>query len=88
MAQITIRLRINPETGKKDIHIGLRSDEDALPHEHEQKHKAIVDKLIEGGILNAEERGEIVVEREEEMGKAVKPSVEGREGRKAQEQGQ
>ena len=34
MAEMTIRLRVNPETGKKDIIINLRSDEDALPHEH------------------------------------------------------
>jgi hypothetical protein len=64
MPEMTIRLRINPETGKKDIIISLRSDEDALPHEHEQQHRALVDKLIEGGIVKASEVGKIVVERE------------------------
>src|SRR5262249_18771565 len=67
MAEMTIRLRINPLTGKKDIHIALRSDEDALPHEHEQQHKALVDRLIEGGVLNAAEVGKIVLERDEEV---------------------
>jgi hypothetical protein len=66
MAEMTIRLRINPETGKKDIIISLRSDTDALPHEHEQQHKALADKLINGGLLTAQEMGKIVVEREED----------------------
>ena len=38
MAEMTIRLRCDPTTGKKDIIISLRSDEDALPHEHEEQH--------------------------------------------------
>jgi hypothetical protein len=66
MAEMTIRLRTNPETGKKDIIISLRSDEDALPHEHEQQHRALVDKVINGGIVKASELGQIVVEREED----------------------
>jgi len=66
MAEMTIRLRTNPETGKKDIIVSLRSDEDALPHEHEQQHRNLMDKLIEGGLLKATEAGQIVVEREED----------------------
>jgi hypothetical protein len=66
MAEMTIRLRCDPATGKKDILISLRSDEDALPHEHEQQHKALVEKLIGKGLLKAEELGQIVVERVEE----------------------
>jgi len=46
MAELTIRLRVNPETGKKDIVIDLRSDADALPHEHEQQHRHLVQQLI------------------------------------------
>ena len=37
MAELTIRLRKDPETGKHDILIDLKSDEDALPHEHENE---------------------------------------------------
>lgn len=66
MAEMTIRLQIDPQTGKKNVVISLKSDEDALPHEHEQKHRALVDKLIAKGLLNASELGEIVVEREPE----------------------
>ena len=68
MAEMTIQLKIDPATGKKDIIIALRSDEDALPHEHEQQHQRLVEKLIEGGVLKASEVGQIVVERVEEEG--------------------
>ncbi len=63
MAEMTIQLRTDPETGKKDIIVELHSDDDALPHEHEQQHRALVQKLIEGGVVDAEEVGKIVVDR-------------------------
>jgi hypothetical protein len=66
MAEMTIHLRCDPATGKKDILISLRRDADSLPHEHEQLHKALVDKLIDKGLLQTSELGQIVVEREEE----------------------
>ncbi|MCA9174623.1 MAG: hypothetical protein KDB14_09055 [Planctomycetales bacterium] len=76
MAEMTIRLRRNPETGKQDIVVSLRSDDDALPHEHENMHQALVEKLIEGGVLKASEAGKVVVEREEESGAAAPESSE------------
>jgi hypothetical protein len=66
MPLMEIRLRVNPQTGKKDIIIALSGDADALPHEHEQQHRALVDKLIEGGLVKAGEVGKISVEREED----------------------
>lgn len=75
MAEMTIRLQTDPVSGKKDIVVSLKSDEDSLPHEHEQAHKALVDKLIEGGVLTAAEAGNVVVQREEES--AVADSVPG-----------
>lgn len=88
MAEITISLRTNPRTGKKDIIIGMRSDEEALPHEHEQQHRAIVDKLIHGGIIKATELGQIVVEREGEETEADPVAPEQSQGtRKAQQAG-
>jgi hypothetical protein len=88
MAEITIRLIPDPQTGKKNVVISMRSDEDALPHEHEQQHRAIVDKLINGGIVKASELGKITVEREEEekepaVGVGAPPQGE----RRAQAQG-
>ena len=66
MPQMTIRLRRDPATGKQDIIISLTADADALPHEHEQQHKTLVEKLIHGGLLKPSEVGQIMVEREEE----------------------
>jgi hypothetical protein len=82
MAEMTIRLRTDPTTGKKDIIIDLHSDEDALPHEHEQRHRALVQRLIEGGVLKAEELGQIVVEREQSAG--APSSVEEKEAQAQQ----
>ena len=64
MAEVTIRLIVDPDTKKKNIEISYKSDEDALPIEHEDAHREIVDKLIEGGTLKAAELGKIVVKRE------------------------
>lgn len=88
MAEMTIRLRVNPQTGKKDIVVSLRSDEDSLPHEHEQQHRNLVDKLIEGGVLIEDEVGEIVVEREEESGVSNSPvSQSPQDQRQSQQEG-
>jgi hypothetical protein len=59
MAELTIRLRRDPQTGKQDVVITLRSDEDALPHEHEQRHRELVERVI-----GKENIGKVVVERE------------------------
>jgi hypothetical protein len=63
MAQMTIILRRDPATGKQNIIVKLDSDPDALPIEHEQLHKKLIEKLLGTG-LDPEDLGEIVVERE------------------------
>jgi hypothetical protein len=75
MAEMTIRLRCDPETGKRDIVVQLHSDADALPQEHEQLHRDLVDKLVNGGLLKAGEAGKLVVEREPEKGSAAELPV-------------
>ncbi|ATB37123.1 hypothetical protein CYFUS_002544 [Cystobacter fuscus] len=64
MASLILRLQIDPSTGKKDILVKYESDADALPMEHEEEHRRLVDKLIAGGALKASEVGRIIVERE------------------------
>ncbi len=64
MAELEIRLDIDPQTGKKNVTIKYHSDEDALPMEHEEEHRRLVDQLIDGGALAAHELGTIRVERE------------------------
>lgn len=62
MPSARIRLEIDPVTGKRTVTIGYESDLDALPHEHEEAHRALVQKLFERGII--EESDTIKVERE------------------------
>lgn len=64
MAELTIRLVIDPATGKKNVVIAYQSDQDALPMEHEAEHRRLVDRLIEGGALSAAEVGTVVIERD------------------------
>ncbi len=73
MAEMTIRLQIDPVTNKKNIIVSLSSDADALPHEHEQQHRVLVEKLIQGGLLKASELGQIIIEREEETSEPAAP---------------
>ena len=63
MAQMTIVLRRDAKTGKQNVVVKLDSDPDALPVEHEQMHKALVEKLLGAG-LNPEDLGHIHIERE------------------------
>ena len=86
--EITIRLVRDPESGKKNIIVSMRSDEDALPHEHENMHRAMADKLIQGGLLKAEELGKIIVSREEEEKAPASPQETGpQDQRQPQAQG-
>lgn len=64
MAQIEIRFRMNMATGKKDIFIDFESDEDTMRHEHEKRHKQVIEKLIHQGVLAEDEVGEIIVTRQ------------------------
>ena len=70
MAELLILLRRDPATGKQNIIVKLDSDPDALPIEHEQLHKQLVEKLVGKGIA-AEDLGEIVIEREPERAPAA-----------------
>ena len=63
MAEITLRLRYNLQTGKKDLLIDYHSDDDALPMEHEEDHRQLVADLLGRGVLSEDEVGEVVVRR-------------------------
>lgn len=62
MASATLRLTVDPATGKRTITVSYASDADMLPHEHEEAHADVVEKLFEGGIAKPGDK--IVVERE------------------------
>lgn len=63
MADVTIRLVSNPKTGKRDIYIDYDSEEDALPFEHEEDHRDVVERLLGQGILDPDDIGQIKVGR-------------------------
>jgi hypothetical protein len=63
MAEMTIMLRRDPNTGKQNIIVKLDSEPDTLPLEHEQLHRQLVEKLTG---LKPEDFGEVIVEREPE----------------------
>lgn len=70
MAELLILLRRDPQTGKQNIIVKLDSDPDALPIEHEQLHRRLIEKLVGKG-LNPEDLGEIIIEREAEQAPAA-----------------
>jgi hypothetical protein len=63
LGEITIRLRYNVQTGKKDIFVGYESEEDLAGYEHETYHREILQEIFGKGILQSDEAGELVVER-------------------------
>jgi hypothetical protein len=81
----TLRLSVDPATGKRTITVSYTSDADALPHEHEDAHRKIVDKLFEGGL--AKPGDTIVVEREGVTQKADVPQGEDAAEKEAVPQG-
>ena len=87
MAEMLIILRRDPQTGKQNIVVKLDSDPDALPIEHEQLHKRLVEKLVGKG-LDPEDLGEIIVEREEQAEPAAPASKPNEPQRQKQGQGQ
>ena len=64
MATLTLRLETDPATKKKNVWVKYESDSDALPMEHEEAHRKIVEALIAGGKVKAEDMGTIHIERE------------------------
>jgi hypothetical protein len=52
MADLILRLRVDPATGRREVVIDYASDSDALPIEHEDEHRRLADKVIEGGLKN------------------------------------
>ncbi len=67
MAQLTIRLVVDQGTGKKNVIIGYESDASALPMEHEEDHKRLVQAVLAGTGLSPDEIGDIIVEREGQL---------------------
>ncbi len=64
MATLILRLEVDPVTKKKNVWVKYESDSDALPAEHEEAHKKIVEALMAGGKVTPDELGTITIERQ------------------------
>ena len=73
MADVILRLRVDPATGKRELVIDYTSDADALPIEHEDAHRQLANRVVEGGLRSAKVE---VVRGEEPGGAAAAPAAE------------
>jgi hypothetical protein len=87
MAEMIIILKRDPQTGRQNVIVKLDSDPDALPIEHEDMHRRLVEKLVGKGI-KAEDLGEVIITREGDV-QPVQPTHQPNEGQreKAAQQG-
>jgi hypothetical protein len=72
MADLTLRLRVDPKTGRREIVIDYSSDSDALPFEHEEEHRQLAEKVVNGGLKN---NPKVEVSRQEEAEAAATPGA-------------
>ena len=72
MADLTLRLRVDPTTGRREIVIDYTSDSDALPIEHEENHRQLANRVIDGGLKN----GKVQVTREGDSSAQQVPTAE------------
>jgi hypothetical protein len=66
MAELVLRLRVDPATGRRELVIDYTSDADALPFEHEEAHRRLAERVVDGGLA----RGALDVAR------AAQPAAE------------
>jgi hypothetical protein len=52
MAELVLRIRVDPATGKRTLVIDYASDSDALPIEHEDEHRRLASAVVDGGLSN------------------------------------
>ena len=67
MARLILRLFYDPRRARRDIVIDLASDADTVPFEHEQQHKSLLDRIVNGGTFAAARDGRVVIDRAEDM---------------------
>lgn len=46
MAQVTLKLTLNPRTGERTLLVDYTSDPDLLGYEHEADHRALVERIL------------------------------------------
>lgn len=48
MAELTLRIVVDPATGRRELVVEMTRDADALPAEHEEAHRRLVEALAPG----------------------------------------
>lgn len=71
-SELVLRLRVDPKTGRREVVVDYTSDADALPYEHENEHRRLAGKVLEGGLDN----GKLEVTRPVEEPAAPAPASE------------
>ena len=64
MAEVTIRLRHNPETGERELVVAYESESDSLPFEHERDHRGTLEELLGASVAKLQEAAEVSREAE------------------------
>jgi len=64
VAELTISLSRDGPSGRLQVRIGYRADDDAIPHEHEIQHRRLVMQLFPGLEIIDEPGAAVRVERE------------------------
>ena len=64
MAQLSIRLVRDPDTGQLQVRVGLVSDADDTPQEHERRHRQLLGRLLPGLPAESSKDSPVRVERE------------------------
>jgi len=72
MADLILRLRVDPATGKRELVIDYTSDADALPIEHEDAHRQLAHRVVDGGLGS----GQVDVTREAAAPAAAPPTAD------------
>ena len=72
MADLVLRLRVDPVTGRREVVVDYASEADALPIEHEEEHRRLAGKVVEGGLSS----GKVEVSRPVEEPAAPMPEGE------------
>jgi hypothetical protein len=52
MSELVLRIRVDPATGRRELVIDYASDADALPMEHEEEHRRLAGRVVEGGLAS------------------------------------
>ncbi len=71
-SELVLRLRVDPVTGRREVVVDYTSDADALPIEHEDEHRRLAGKVVEGGLGS----GKVDVSRPVEEPAAPSPTGE------------